>query len=99
MAIEEHAAIENHTLDWDTAKKIEQVPACKMRGIKEVISIRSTLTTSTILRMKDISFLMCGTLSSHSAPLHPPATEDKEEWPGGGPVTYFLTRSPHSIEQ
>ena len=37
-----HATSENHTLDWDNAKKLEQVPDWRMRGIKEVISTRST---------------------------------------------------------
>ena len=41
-AVAEHAAIENHTLDWDNTKKLEQVPDWRMRGIKEAIIIRST---------------------------------------------------------
>ena len=41
-AIAKHAAIENHMLDWENTKKLEQVPHWRMREIKEAIAIMST---------------------------------------------------------
>ena len=40
-AIAEHAARNNHIIDWDGMKCIEQVTDYKMRGIKEAMHIRS----------------------------------------------------------
>ena len=41
-AIAEHATIENHSLDWDNAKKLGYVPDWRMRGVMKAITIRST---------------------------------------------------------
>ena len=40
-AITEHAASENHLIDWENTRCIEQVVDWKLRGIKEAIHIRS----------------------------------------------------------
>ena len=49
-AIAEHAAIENHMLDWDRANKLEQVPDWRMKGINKPLPSGAPVTTSTALR-------------------------------------------------
>ena len=40
-AIAEHAVTNNHVIDWDGIKSLDNVQDWKMRGIKEAIHIRS----------------------------------------------------------
>ena len=41
-AITEHVAMDNHQMNWDKVKCVEQVNDWHMRGIKEAIHIRNT---------------------------------------------------------
>ena len=63
VVIVEYFTTENHTLDWENARKIEQVPDWRIRGKRRPLLSEALLTTFTSLKEKDIQFLMYGTLS------------------------------------
>ena len=41
-AIAEHATVNNHVIDWDGVRSLEQEQDWKLRGIKEAIQIRAS---------------------------------------------------------
>ena len=86
----EHVAIENPTLDWDNAKKLEQTPDWRMRGIKEAITIMSTLYNFNRPQGER------HTLSCLAALPRPPITEDKGELAGGGGALPYKATAPHT---
>ena len=89
--IAEHAVTENHTPNWDKAKKIEQVSDWRMSSIEEAITIRST--PHNFNPPQGERHILRHVLDSLHSP-HPMATEDEDDVAEGvrvAPVTYFQT--------